>query len=189
MVPLLEPPLLLERGWEEADDRESTGPVGGLGVGDGDGVRVGDVLLEVEEFPDWGLFFNSIFCKGVSMNSSAVSLNCFGRLNTDPYWVDVRQADLRLLWQRQRAERFLRRLDLHVHQTCCSLPLSRDLGKNTICATPWWRKEDESVGAVLKLTLLRLYICVNLNGYESPGWVLLRHWSHQKSGASGSGPS
>lgn len=52
MVPLLEPPLLLERGWEEAEDRESTGPVGGLGVGEGDGVRVGDVLLEVEEFPD-----------------------------------------------------------------------------------------------------------------------------------------
>lgn len=52
MVPLLEPPLLLERGWEEADDKESTSPVGGFGVGDGDGVRVGDVLLEVEEFPD-----------------------------------------------------------------------------------------------------------------------------------------
>ena len=52
IVPLLEPPLLLERGWDEAEDRESTGPVGGLGVGDGDGVRVGDVLLEVEEFPD-----------------------------------------------------------------------------------------------------------------------------------------
>lgn len=67
MVPLLEPPLLLDRGWEEADDKESTGPVGGLGVGDGDGVRVGDVLLEVEEFPDWGLFFNSIFCKGMRL--------------------------------------------------------------------------------------------------------------------------
>lgn len=52
IVPLLEPPLLLERGCEEADERESLGPVGGLGVGDGDGVRVGDVLLEVEEFPD-----------------------------------------------------------------------------------------------------------------------------------------
>lgn len=52
MVPLLEPPLLLERGWEEAEDRASPGPVGGLGVGEGDGVRVGDVLLEVEEFPD-----------------------------------------------------------------------------------------------------------------------------------------
>lgn len=52
MVPLLEPPLLLERGWEEAEDRESPCPVGGLGVGEGDGVRVGDVLLEVEEFPD-----------------------------------------------------------------------------------------------------------------------------------------
>lgn len=50
MVPLLEPPLLLERGWEEAEDRESPG--GGFGVGDGDGVRVGEVLLEVEEFPD-----------------------------------------------------------------------------------------------------------------------------------------
>lgn len=52
MVPLLEPPLLLERGWEEAEDRVSPGPVAGLGVGEGDGVRVGDVLLEVEEFPD-----------------------------------------------------------------------------------------------------------------------------------------
>lgn len=52
MVPLLEPPLLLERGWEEAEDSESPGPVGGFGVGEGDGVRVGDVLLEVEEFPD-----------------------------------------------------------------------------------------------------------------------------------------
>lgn len=52
MVPLLEPPLLLERGWDEAEDRESPGPVGGLGVGEGDGVRVGDVLLEVDEFPD-----------------------------------------------------------------------------------------------------------------------------------------
>lgn len=63
MVPLLEPPLLLERGWEEAEDRESPGPVGGLGVGEGEGVRVGEVLLDVEEFPDWGLFFNSIFYK------------------------------------------------------------------------------------------------------------------------------
>lgn len=61
MVPLLEPPLLLDRGWEEAEDRESPGPVGGLGVGEGDGVRVGEVLLEVEEFPDCGLFFKSIF--------------------------------------------------------------------------------------------------------------------------------
>ena len=61
MVPLLEPPLLLERGWDEAEDRESPGPVGGFGVGEGDGVRVGEVLLEVDEFPDWGLFFNSIF--------------------------------------------------------------------------------------------------------------------------------
>ncbi|TNN43989.1 hypothetical protein EYF80_045817 [Liparis tanakae] len=52
MVPLLEPPLLLERGWEEAEDRESPGPVGGLGVEEGDGVKVGDVLLDVEEFPD-----------------------------------------------------------------------------------------------------------------------------------------
>ena len=50
MVPLLEPPLLLERGWEEAEERES--PTGGLGVGDGEGVRVGEVLLDVEEFPD-----------------------------------------------------------------------------------------------------------------------------------------
>ena len=52
MVPLLEPPLLLERGWEEAEDRESPCPVGAFGVGEGDGVKVGDVLLEVEEFPD-----------------------------------------------------------------------------------------------------------------------------------------
>lgn len=52
MVPLLEPPLLLERGCDEAEDRESPAPAGGLGVGEGDGVRVGEVLLEVEEFPD-----------------------------------------------------------------------------------------------------------------------------------------
>lgn len=52
MVPLLEPPLLLERGWDEAEDRESPGPGWIFGVGDGDGVRVGDVLLEVEEVPD-----------------------------------------------------------------------------------------------------------------------------------------
>lgn len=52
MVPLLDPPLLLERGWDEAEDRESPGPAGIFGVGDGDGVRVGDVLLEVEEVPD-----------------------------------------------------------------------------------------------------------------------------------------
>lgn len=61
MVPLLDPPLLLERGWEDAEERESPGPAGGLGVGEGDGVSVGDVLLDVEEFPDWGLFFMSIF--------------------------------------------------------------------------------------------------------------------------------
>lgn len=42
----------MERGCEEAEDRESPGPAGGFGVGDGDGVRVGDVLLEVEELPD-----------------------------------------------------------------------------------------------------------------------------------------
>lgn len=70
MVPLLEPPLLLERGWEEAEDRESPGPVGGLGVGEGEGVRVGDVLLEVEEFPDWGLFFNSIFYRETEKDRS-----------------------------------------------------------------------------------------------------------------------
>jgi hypothetical protein len=61
MVPLLEPPLLLERGWDEAEDRESPGPAGGLGDGEGDGVRVGDVLLELEELPDWGLLFRSTF--------------------------------------------------------------------------------------------------------------------------------
>lgn len=61
MVPLLEPPLLLEHGWEEA---EEVSPVRGLGVGDGDGVRVGDVLFDVEEFPDCGLFLRSTFCEG-----------------------------------------------------------------------------------------------------------------------------
>lgn len=70
MVPLLEPPLLLERGWEEAEDRESPGPGGGLGVGEGEGVSVGDVLLDVEEFPDWGLFFNSIFYKETKTDRS-----------------------------------------------------------------------------------------------------------------------
>lgn len=59
MVPLLEPPLLLEHGWEEAEDNS---PITGLGVGDGDGVKVGDVLLDVEELPDCGLFFRSTFC-------------------------------------------------------------------------------------------------------------------------------
>lgn len=61
MVPLLEPPLLLERGWEEADESES--PPGGFGVGEGEGVSVGDVLLEVEELPDCGRFFRSTFCR------------------------------------------------------------------------------------------------------------------------------
>lgn len=93
MVPLLEPPLLLERGWEDAEDRESPGPVGSLGVGEGEGVRVGEVLLDVEEFPDWGLFFNSIFYKETEMDSSIslwhaeergffflVSLSCFKQI-------------------------------------------------------------------------------------------------------------
>lgn len=75
MVPLLEPPLLLERGCEEAEDRESPGPVGGLGVGEGDGVRVGDVLLEVEEFPDLGLLFSSIFYKVMKEDGSTTSLS------------------------------------------------------------------------------------------------------------------
>lgn len=50
MVPLLEPPLLLDLCWVEADESESA--AGGLGVGDEEGVSVGDVLLEVDEFPD-----------------------------------------------------------------------------------------------------------------------------------------
>lgn len=50
MVPLLEPPLLLDLGCVDADESESV--AGGLGVGDGEGVRVGDVLLDVDEFPD-----------------------------------------------------------------------------------------------------------------------------------------
>jgi len=71
MVPLLDPPLLLERGCEEAEVRESPG---GLGVGEGDGVRVGEVLLDVDEFPDRGLFFKSTFCTKNNNNNNTHSM-------------------------------------------------------------------------------------------------------------------
>lgn len=51
MVPLLEPPLLLERRLEEEEDKEDSA-WGPLGVGEAEGVSVGDVLLDVEEVPD-----------------------------------------------------------------------------------------------------------------------------------------
>lgn len=79
MVLLLEPPLLLERGWDEADDRESPGPTGIFGVGDGDGVKVGDVLLEVDEFPDCDLFFRSTFYREGQMREQ---LPCGGGQKT-----------------------------------------------------------------------------------------------------------
>lgn len=59
IVPLLEP-LLLACLWEERED--SALWTLGDGEGDGEGVRVGDVLLDVDEVPDGGLLFISSFC-------------------------------------------------------------------------------------------------------------------------------
>lgn len=58
MVPLLEPPLLLDCRWDEEEDTEDSAahPLGG-----GEGVRVGEVLLEVVEVPDGGLLLVSSF--------------------------------------------------------------------------------------------------------------------------------
>lgn len=80
----------MERGCDEAEDRESPGPVAGLGVGDGEGVRVGDVLLDVEEFPDWGLFFNSIFYKetqhGFSGTARRQLIKQMSKRQQRPFW-------------------------------------------------------------------------------------------------------
>lgn len=42
MVPLLEPPLLLDCRWDEEEDTEDSAA---WPLGEGEGVRVGDVLL------------------------------------------------------------------------------------------------------------------------------------------------
>lgn len=59
MVPLLEPPLLLDCRWEEEEDTEDSAA---WPLGEGEGVRVGDVLLEVVEVPEGGLLLVSSFC-------------------------------------------------------------------------------------------------------------------------------
>lgn len=59
-VPLLEP-LLLACLWEEEREDSVLWTLGD-GEGDGEGVRVGDVLLDVDEVPDGGLLFISSFC-------------------------------------------------------------------------------------------------------------------------------
>lgn len=60
IVPLLEP-LLLACLWEEETEDSAFWTLGD-GEGDGEGVRVGDVLLDVDEVPDGGLLFISSFC-------------------------------------------------------------------------------------------------------------------------------
>lgn len=59
MVPLLEPPLLLDCRWDEEDDTEDSAV---CPLGEGEGVSVGEVLLEVVEVPDGGLLLVSSFC-------------------------------------------------------------------------------------------------------------------------------
>lgn len=58
MVPLLEPPLLLDCRWDEEEDTEDSAV---CPFGEGEGVRVGEVLLEVVEVPDGGLLLVSNF--------------------------------------------------------------------------------------------------------------------------------
>lgn len=77
MVPLLEPPLLFDCLWEEDDDTDDSARRP-FGVGDGEGVSVGDVLLEVEEFPDGGRFTISIFCL-VKENKKKKSLRNYAK--------------------------------------------------------------------------------------------------------------
>lgn len=60
IVPLLEP-LLLACLWEEEREDSMLWTLGD-GEGDGEGVSVGDVLLEVDEVPDGGLLLISVFC-------------------------------------------------------------------------------------------------------------------------------
>lgn len=59
MVPLLEPPLLLDCRWDEEEDIEESAA---WPLGEGEGVRVGEVLLEVVEVPEGGLLLISSFC-------------------------------------------------------------------------------------------------------------------------------
>lgn len=59
MVPLLEPPLLLDCRWDEEEDTEDSAA---CALGEGEGVSVGEVLLEVVEVPDGGLLLVSSFC-------------------------------------------------------------------------------------------------------------------------------
>lgn len=60
MVPLLEPPLLLDCRWDEEEDTEDSAA---CPLGEGEGVRVGEVLLEVVEVPEAGLGLVSNFCR------------------------------------------------------------------------------------------------------------------------------
>lgn len=60
IVPLLEP-LLLACLWQEEREDSMLWTLGD-GEGDGEGVSVGDVLLEVDEVPDGGLLLISVFC-------------------------------------------------------------------------------------------------------------------------------
>lgn len=59
MVPLLEPPLLLDCRWEEEEDTDDSAV---CPLGEGEGVSVGEVLLEGVEVPDGGLLLVSSFC-------------------------------------------------------------------------------------------------------------------------------
>lgn len=61
MVPLLEPPLLLDCRWDEEEDTEDSAV---WPLGEGEGVRVGEVLLEVAEVPEGGRLPGSSFCTG-----------------------------------------------------------------------------------------------------------------------------
>lgn len=61
MVPLLEPPLLLDCGWDDEEDTEDSAA---WPLGDREGVRVGDVLLEVADVPEGGRLLGSSFCTG-----------------------------------------------------------------------------------------------------------------------------
>lgn len=58
MVPLLEPPLLLDCRWDEEEDTEDSAV---WPLGEGEGVRVGEVLLEVAEVPEGGRLPGSSF--------------------------------------------------------------------------------------------------------------------------------
>lgn len=58
MVPLLEPPLLLDCRCDEEEDTEDSAV---CPLGEGEGVRVGEVLLEVVEVPEGGLLLVSNF--------------------------------------------------------------------------------------------------------------------------------